>query len=128
MTFLKKVTRFMTDFLPPRARNTNKTQPKLKKRRNFWILTFFTFCLIVSRVFVIETITGYQIKDFCVGVSNLGPDLRKTYPAECQTMVLSNFFNIERASRMSKKILYRSPPDYFWWQNIKFHNICNYQF
>ena len=32
MTFLKKFTMSMTDFQPPIARNTNKTQPKLKKK------------------------------------------------------------------------------------------------
>ena len=74
-----------------------------KKRRSFWILTLFTFCLIVSWVFVIETITGSQIKDFWLGVWNLGSNLRKLYPADCQTMGLSNYRNIEGTSKMSKK-------------------------
>ena len=74
-----------------------------KKIETFESCFFFMFCLIVSWVFVIGTITGSQIKDFCLAVSNLGSDLRKMYPADCQTMVLSNFCNIEKASRMSKK-------------------------
>ena len=40
MTFLNKVTRFMTDFQPSIARNTNKTQPKLKKKEKFLNLDF----------------------------------------------------------------------------------------
>ena len=62
-----------------------------KKRRDIWILTLFTFCLIVSWVFIIETITGSQIKAFLSGVWNLVSDLRKTYPADCQIMVSSTF-------------------------------------
>ena len=45
----------------------------------------------MSVVFVIETITGSQIKAIFMGVLNLNSDLRKTYPAECQTMVSSTF-------------------------------------
>ena len=62
-----------------------------KKRRDIWIWTLFTFCLIVSWVFIIETITGPQIKAFLSGVWNLVSDLRKTYPADCQIMVSSTF-------------------------------------
>ena len=40
MTFLKKVTMFTTDFQPPIARNTNKTQPKLKKKEKCLNLDF----------------------------------------------------------------------------------------
>ena len=40
MTFLKKVTMFTTDFQPPIARNTNKTQPKLKKEEKCLNLDF----------------------------------------------------------------------------------------
>ena len=64
-----------------------------KKRRSFWILTLFTFCLVVSWVFIIETITGSQIKAFLSGVWNLVSDLRKTYPADCQIMVSSTFLS-----------------------------------
>ena len=85
------------------ARNTKKVKPQLEKKWNFSIWFLFTFCLIVSWVFVIETIAGCQIKGFLSGVLNLDSNLRKRYPAECQTVVSSNFFNIERASRMSKK-------------------------
>ena len=45
----------------------------------------------MSVVFVIETITGSQIKAFFMSVLNLDSDLRKTYPAECQTMISSTF-------------------------------------
>ena len=62
-----------------------------KKRRDIWILTLFTFCLIVSWVFVIETIAGSQIKAFWPAVWNLVSYLRKTYPGNCQTMVSSTF-------------------------------------
>ena len=62
-----------------------------KKRRNIWILTLFTFCLIMSWVFIIETIAGSQIKAFLSGVWNLVSDLRKMYPADCQTMFSSTF-------------------------------------
>ena len=44
-----------------------------------------------DRVFVIETITGSQIKAFLMGILNLDSDLRKKYPADCQTMVSSRF-------------------------------------
>ena len=100
----------------------------MEKKWNFWILFLFTFCLILSWVFVLETIAGCQIKAFCPLNLNLDSNLRKKYPAECQTLVFCNFRNIERESRMSKKIPYRSPPNYFWWQNIKFWKICGYQF
>ena len=99
-----------------------------EKRRSFWILTFFTFCLIVGRVFVIETITGSQIKAFLPGVWNLVSDLRKTYPAECQIMVSSRCRDIERVSKMSKKKLWSNPDSNVWQQNIKFQNIWDYWF
>ena len=128
MNFLKKGTRSETNILAPIARNTKKAKPQLRKKWNFCILFLCTFCLIVSWVFVIETIAGSQMKDFFLLVWNLGSNLRKTYPADCQTMVLTNFCNIEMESQMSKKIPYRSPPGYFWWQNIKFHKIFYYWF
>ena len=62
-----------------------------KKRRNFWIWTLFTFCLIVSWVFMIETIAGCQIKAFSPLVWYLDSDLRKMYRGDCQTMVSSTF-------------------------------------
>ena len=62
-----------------------------KKRRNFWIWTLFTFCLIVSWVFIIETIAGSQIITFCPLVWYLVSDLRKMYRGDCQTMVSSTF-------------------------------------
>ena len=63
------------------------------KRRDIWILTLFTFCLIVSWVFIIETIAGCQIKAFWPAVWNLVSYLRKTYPTECQIMVSSTFLS-----------------------------------
>ena len=99
-----------------------------KKMKFLNLVFFFTFCLIVSWVFVIETITGSQIKDFWLGVWNLGSNLRKLYPADCQTMGLSNYRNIEGTSKMSKKTPGSSPENNFRHQNIKFHNICNYWF
>ena len=45
----------------------------------------------MSRVFILETIAGSQIKAFFMGVLNLDSDLRKRYPADCQTMVSSRF-------------------------------------
>jgi hypothetical protein len=86
------------------------------------------FCLIVSWVFIIETIAGSQIKGFSSGVSNLVSDLRKTYRADCQTMVLSNSRNTERTSRMSKKTPGRVGQNNLKQQNIKFWNIFDYQF
>ena len=100
-----------------------------EKKMKFLNLVFvFTFCLIVSLVFVIETITGSQIKDFCKGVLNLDSDLRKKYPAECQTMVFSRCRDIERVSKMSKKNPWSNPVGNVWQQNIKFQNICKHQF
>ena len=110
------------------ARNTKKAKPKLEKKWNFWILFLCTFCLIVSWVFVIETITGSQIKDFCPRVWNLCSDLRKKYPADGQIMFSSTCQDIERTPRMSKSDMYRSFKTSFWWQNIKFQNICGYWF
>ena len=43
------------------------------------------------------------MKDLSLLVQNLGSDLRKMYPEDCQTMVLTNFCNIETESKMSKK-------------------------
>ena len=110
------------------ARNTKKAKPKLEKKWNFWILFLLTFCLIVSWVFVIETITGSQIKDFCPGVWNLCSDLKKKYPADGQIMFSSTCQDIERTPSMSKSDMYRSFKTSFWWQNIKFQNICVYWF
>ena len=45
------------------------------------------FCLIVSWVFVIETIAGSQIIKFCPEFLNLVSDLRKMYCVDCQTMI-----------------------------------------
>ena len=110
------------------ARNTKKAKPKLEKKWNFWILFLCTFCLIVSWVFVIETIAGCQIKDFCPRVLNLGSDIRKKYPADGQIMFSSTSQDIERTPRMSKSDMYSSFKTSFWWQNIKFQNICVYWF
>ena len=91
-------------------------------------LDLFTFCLIVSWVFVIETITGSHIITFCPRISNRVSDLRKMYRADCQTMVSSTFRDVKRASWMSRNNLGSSPWNNFWQQNIKFQNICDYQF
>ena len=45
------------------------------------------FCLIVSWVFVIETIAGSQIIKFCPEILNLVSDLRKMYCVDCLTMI-----------------------------------------
>ena len=100
----------------------------MEKKCNFWILFLCTFCLIVSWVFVIETITGSQIKDFCPRVWNLCSDLRKKYPADGQIMFSSTCQDIERTPRMSKFGMYSSFKNRFWQWNIKFQNICVHWF
>ena len=68
------------------------------------------------------------MKDFFLLVQNLGSDLRKMYPADCQTMVLTNFCNIETESKMSKKSPGSSPKGNHRHQNIKIWTSCHYWF